>query len=68
MQLPSHGSLRGKTSTLNVCTDHALCLVISRSGILQGEFHTREFWDKFYATRDGEPFEWYGTWADISAW
>ena len=30
------------------------------------EFHECQFWDRFYATRGGEAFEWYGSWADIA--
>jgi hypothetical protein len=31
------------------------------------EFHERQFWDRFYASRDGEAFEWYGCWSDVEA-
>jgi hypothetical protein len=30
------------------------------------EFHECQFWDRFYATRGGKAFEWYGCWADIA--
>ena len=30
------------------------------------EFHERQFWDRFYATRGGDAFEWYGCWRDIA--
>jgi hypothetical protein len=29
------------------------------------EFHERQFWDRFYAAREGEAYEWYGSWPDI---
>lgn len=30
------------------------------------EFHECEFWDRFYATCGGKPFEWYGSWSDVA--